>query len=404
MRWIRMSNSGSFDLEKRLKFAGASVKVKDNAIGQFGDGSLYSYSLACRLNLSMKIASNGNIYTLATLKDKFREKEFDVVAFKTQTGKVIRSPFVVDLGHFDWDQKFFVLRELYSNMLDENGEMDLVDGIQVEPNKTHVFLCYSEFKEEYDNIKDYFKDESHGTLKIGTGRVYKKGVYVGTIPDMKIDMWDDYVKITESRTMLMESAETCLRDRMEECKDETVWKAFFESKKSGDIRVYDRTVLREPIDKALKSIYGNNYLICPNVQGIIKDCVAEGFTPVIFSDKWDLNGLKLPSYLDKVKDIGCRALNDIEQVLVDKALNAIKWLTGDKVFEIKVIQDTELSRLGDVNLSTGLIRLSEEIFKDYKKLVETIIHETGHILSGGFGDYQRGFVDYFVSKLAEVSI
>lgn len=404
MKWIRLRNKGSFDVIKAINLMGASVKVCDNPVGLYGSGSKFALGQALRQKINVKICCNGQQYTLIGVPEEFRGKMFEVVGFRTKTGKVIKTPITTDFGKEDWNDKFYILREFYSNLLDEGGEVHLTDGYEdYEEGFVDVYLPYNEFKEYVDNLDDYFNKQEHGTLKVGTGKVYKKSVYVGTIPDMKVDMWDDCVKITESRTMLLDSAESCLRDNLLDCLDEKVWQSFFESKKSGDIRIYDRTTLKEPIDKAFKAIYGEKYIICPNVQSILNNCVEEGFTPVVFSDKWDLKDLGLPNYLDKIRDIGCRSMNGAEAAMVDKALKAIHWIIGDRTFDIKVIENTELSRLGDANLSTGLIRLSQSSFNSFGELVRTVLEETSHVISK-FGDYDRGFSAFFMDKIVEISI
>lgn len=402
MKWIRMSNPGSFDLENRVKFMGASVKIKENSIGCFGNGGLYSFCQACREGLQLKIATNGKVYTLTTQKGEFRDTEFDVVCFKTNTGKIIRTPFVTDLGRSDWTERWFIFRELYSNMLDENGEMDLVDGIVTEPGKTHIFLSYNDFSKEYDNVGDYFKPEPSDTLKEGSGKVYKKSVYVGTIPDLKLDMWSDDIQITESRTMLMDSAIEFLRSSISCCRDEKIWKLFLESKKSTDIRLYIWSDMSETVDKAMKLVYGENYVICPAVDMIMERAIVDGYTPVALCDKWDFSNMKLPTYLSKVRDIGTRALNDTEQILLDKVLKAINFMTKGKPLNISVIENSELARLGDANLDTGEIRIMPDVFKDYKTLLHVIIHEFGHIETK-LPDLHRGFTDFFVNQLVELA-
>lgn len=401
MRWIRLSNPGSFDLEKRLRLIGASVKEKDNCIGEFGSGLVMSLSSACRRGLQVKIATNQEIYTLTTVKDSFRDKEFEVVAFKTKTGRVVKSPFVSNLGSADWSEKWFIFRELYANMLDENGTMDLVDGLKTEENSTHIFLPYNEFITEYNQIGDYFKTEESGTLKEGTGRCYKKSVYVGTIPNLNLDMWDDSIKITESRTMLLESAESCLSSNITNSDDSNIWKLFFESKKAAEISIYCYSDKKEVVDKAFRAIYGENYVICPKVDSIISQCIGDGLVPVLLSECWSMGNLNLPNYLTKLKNIGTRALNSAEQILVDKALKAIEFITDGIKLNISVIDNPELARYGDANLQTGEIRLHPKNFKDYTELLDTLIHEAGHVITKA-SDYDNKFLRFFTMKLAKL--
>lgn len=402
MKWIRLRNKGDVDIIKAINIMGASVKECSDPIGLFGSGSKYALAQALRKNIAVKIYCNGRLYTMVGVTEEFRGKTFQMVAFKTSTGKVIKTPIAEDFGKEDWNDNFYILREFYSNLLDEGGEVHLVDGCDTgEEGYIDVYLPYNVFQEQIDNLDKYFESNPTGTLKEGSGRVYKKGVYVGTIPDLLLDMWDNSVKITESRTMLLESAETRLSYNMQECDDSKIWELFFNSKKSAEISLYLYSAQSEVIDTAFKAIHGNNYSICPKMDMIVSQCIGDGLTPVLLSDQWSFGNLKLPNYLNKLKDIGTRALNAAEQVIIDKALKSIAFITDGITFNITVIENPELARYGDANLLTGAIRLHPKNFTDYTELLDTLIHEIGHVITKA-SDYDKNFVRFFTMKLAKL--
>lgn len=408
MKWIRLRNTGDLDFPTMLSLFGASVKIREDAIGRFGNGSRYSFALACRLGIPIKVLTSGKTYTMCTAQEQFRGKDFDVVCFKTKTGSIVRSPITTELGQHDWTDIWFIFREFYSNMLDEGGTAELIDGIgEPEDGFVDVYLPYNEFSKYFDNVRDYFNTSHYEGLEVGTGRVYKKGVYVGTIPDLKLDLWTNDVKITESRTMNLESVYDCLAVALSNTtevssKSTIIYKNFFKSPGATNVNLWSWSSIEENIHNGLEAAHGSNYMICPSVPQIIEMCMSEGYHPVILSDKWGFgSNKKVKRYLDMVKDIGTRALNEIEQVLVDSVFKSIEFITDGKTFPVRVITDISLSRLGDANLQTKEIRIAESTLLDKPLLIEVLIHEATHCLTGK-SDFDRGFVDFFVKKLAKL--
>jgi len=102
MKWIRLRNKGSFDIKKSLNLIGASVKTCDNPIGLFGSGTKYALAQALREGITVKICSDGKEYTLFGKKEEFRGQVFDTVAFRSQTGTVIKTGIVSNFGKEDW--------------------------------------------------------------------------------------------------------------------------------------------------------------------------------------------------------------------------------------------------------------------------------------------------------------
>ncbi len=403
MKWIRMRNTGSFDIVKAISMIGCSVKQNSDCIGLFGSGSKYALAQALRQNITIKICCDGKSYTLCGTSEEFRGKSFEMVSLRSNTGSLIKTSISSDFGKEDWHDKFFILREFYSNMLDENGICEIVDKLgEPEFGFVDIYLPYSEFSVYFDNIEHWFNKKPNKTVMVGSGIVYKKGVRVGQLDGIKLDIWHDDVRITECRAMEMYSAESKLGDVVESSIDEDVWKAFFESPKSTEISVWvSDTNIKQPVHNALVALYGSNYVICANAAPILDMVVADGKVPVIFSEKWSMKCLGLPNYLDICKDIGTREMTSEESAQVHKVLKSIEFMAGKDSYRIKVISDTELKRLGSANIGTGEICLNPENFKDIRELTKTLIHEIGHIRSK-CGDLDRGFTDFFVSAIADL--
>jgi hypothetical protein len=117
-------NKGLIDIEAILTF-GVSVKETDNPIGKFGTG--FKYAIACILRESGRchVLRGKQIYLFFSRPVKIRGKDFKAVFLKTPSGERIACNFTTDLGK-NW-QPWMAIRELYSNMLDEGGEV-ILDG------------------------------------------------------------------------------------------------------------------------------------------------------------------------------------------------------------------------------------------------------------------------------------
>lgn len=396
MRWVRLSNSGQFDFAKAVSLLGASVKESDTPIGMFGSGIKYAMAQALRQKIPIKIQSGGVVWTMVAKQEEFRGKVFDVVSFRSDSGKVVKTPITSEFGKEDWANDWFIFREFYSNMLDEDGVMNVVDGVVI-TSGVDIFLPYNEFSYIVDNINDYFRKDKD-FLEVGTGRVYKKGVYVGTLDGIDLNMGTD-VRITESRTMDEYDAGEKLGYKIASSGSVECWEAFFKSKKSSNICVYPYSGVANAIKNALTNIYGK-FAICPNLPSIVKDCALEGYTPVTIPDNWSFAHLDLPNYLTMNHAVGCRELNSTEKALLERAIGKIKYILGD-IEPRFFILETELSRQGDADYKNNVIRLKDSLFKNENKLIHTLIHEIGHLHTKA-GDYDRKFTDFFVEKLTEL--
>lgn len=112
---VYFSNEGVIDPRVWSTF-GVSVKETDNAIGQFGTGLKYAIAVLMREGRACSIKSGGNNYVFGVETADIRGKEFAQV---TCNGEPL--PFTTHLGS-KWEL-WQAYRELYSNCLDEGGEI-----------------------------------------------------------------------------------------------------------------------------------------------------------------------------------------------------------------------------------------------------------------------------------------
>ncbi len=139
-----------------LNSFGVSVKETDNPIGKFGTGLKYAIATLLRKGIKIKILSGRDCIKVSTIKREVRGKTFNFVAFNDEI-----SNFATNLGK-DWEL-WEAYRELYSNCLDENGEVFISDNIIPEDNFTQVIIDNDEFEDIYLNNHKYFLNVENKT-------------------------------------------------------------------------------------------------------------------------------------------------------------------------------------------------------------------------------------------------
>ncbi len=93
----------------------------NDPIGFFGTGLKYAMATALRLGGEMTIFTDGKRYDVRGRKMTLRDKEFTQVMLNDEA-----LGFTTELGK-QWEA-WMVIRELYSNALDENGEAMIQSG------------------------------------------------------------------------------------------------------------------------------------------------------------------------------------------------------------------------------------------------------------------------------------
>lgn len=145
-------------LPKAVLFTmGVSIKEKENSIGFFGTGLKYAIAVLLRLGAKIEISSYNITYNFHTETDVIRDKEFQMIKCRIH-GKfddvtsIESMPMTTDYGK-QWEP-WMALRELYSNTVDENGEMWLDGDGRAAPardnNGTYIVLTCDINSELYD--------------------------------------------------------------------------------------------------------------------------------------------------------------------------------------------------------------------------------------------------------------
>jgi hypothetical protein len=207
--YLTFSNPGVLDINV-VKLLGVSVKESDNPIGFFGTGLKYAIANTLRLGGQITIFADGERFDLSQESLAIRGKAFDRV---TINGEPLG--FTTELGK-QWEP-WMVVRELYSNALDENGEVSIqvhdLDDLQAQSlGQTIIVLSGEPFLEVWDQRADYFIGGSESPVlksdfldayghRCG-GAIFYRGikVYESRKPTLYRYNIKDRIDLTEDRT------------------------------------------------------------------------------------------------------------------------------------------------------------------------------------------------------------
>lgn len=205
MGLVSLTNPGLIPLEA-VTVMGVSAKEGDNPIGMFGTG--LKYAIACLLRTGHKITIWRGLdrYDFAKEPGEVRGKDFDFIFMTGPDGRE-RLGFTTHLGaHWETWQVF---RELYSNCLDEGGDLwtseaDPADG------QTTIWVQGAAFAEAAQERERYFLQTEplyKGVLvEVHPGassNVYYRGVLVGRLQQTAAFTYNLVagVTLTEDRTL-----------------------------------------------------------------------------------------------------------------------------------------------------------------------------------------------------------
>ena len=209
---LAFSNTGVLDINL-VKLLGVSVKESDSPIGFFGTGLKYAMAATLRLGGTLTIISDGERYEVKGRNLTLREKDFTQVMLNDEP-----LGFTTELGK-QWEA-WMVVRELYSNALDENGETTIISG-DVEPSalpgrtvillrgecfltiwneRQHYFLSASEARVHSSDYADAFDALGRNTA------VFYRGIKVfdTTLPTLYRYNLLENIILTEDRTLRYE--------------------------------------------------------------------------------------------------------------------------------------------------------------------------------------------------------
>jgi len=202
---VSLTNPGLIPLEA-VTTMGVSAKEGENPIGFFGTG--LKYAVACLLRTGQKITIWRGLdrYDFTAEPGEVRGKEFNFVRMEGPEGSQ-RLGFTTHLGaHWETWQVF---RELYSNCLDEAGELSFGP---VEPREGHTTIRVTgvAFAEAARDRAKYFltgapiyADAQVEVYRGANAGVYYRGVLIALLPTPAAYTYNlvETQTLTEDRTL-----------------------------------------------------------------------------------------------------------------------------------------------------------------------------------------------------------
>jgi hypothetical protein len=204
---LTFTNPGEIDPRAMVTF-GVNVKESDSPIGFFGTGLKYAIAGVLRLGGEIEVWAGETRFEFFSVPEEIRGKEFRTV--QMQHGSVReRLGFTLDLGKH-WEP-WMIYRELYSNTLDEGGEVALTRG-RPRPGHTTIIVECAALAAVHGAKAEFFLTRSapplyHNTLlEIHAGQsrwLYYKGIAVEKLAEPALYTYNFLanLELTEDRTV-----------------------------------------------------------------------------------------------------------------------------------------------------------------------------------------------------------
>lgn len=171
---ITFKTPGPFPLTAFTTFGVNAKPETESPLGFFGTGLKYAVAITLRLGGKFRLFTEGMEYEFYVKAEDFRGKEFGIVRMRkrsifTNRWSYTRLPFTTELGKH-WEP-WMALRELWTNTVDENGqvwdsEIDHIEGW------SYVEIECSEIEDAYVN-ECVFRPESKLIADLGDLQIYE---------------------------------------------------------------------------------------------------------------------------------------------------------------------------------------------------------------------------------------
>ena len=211
------SNPGGLDI-RALTTLGVNVKDGESPIGFFGTGLKYAIAAGLRLGMSIEIHSGNQRFCFSTKTEIIRGKSFEIAYMQSQRPKFdnpdVLEDFELQLG---WTTDFgktwepwMVYRELYSNTIDEGGEVFPCE-MQAAPRPDFTNIYVSGLDQIHlERAKHFIMPEEESLLgnakvqafKGPSNAVFYRGIQVYLLPKLTMLKYNilEQISLTEDRT------------------------------------------------------------------------------------------------------------------------------------------------------------------------------------------------------------
>lgn len=204
---INFSNPGEIDIRAVITM-GVNVKDSPSSIGHFGTGLKYAIATLLREGQEISIYSGLIRYNFSVQLVEIRGKAFNLVHLSEHDDLSIPLGFTTELGK-NWTLQH-AYRELYSNMLDESGE--ILPTFTPQKKKTVITVKGEKFQATHEHRREFLLPASAkpicviGDIEIYFGQstqIFYKGIGAGSFRKptaFTYNITSDQ-KLTEDRTL-----------------------------------------------------------------------------------------------------------------------------------------------------------------------------------------------------------
>ncbi len=375
---VALVNDGEID-ERLVTVMGVNVKDSASPIGYFGTGLKFALAMLLRTGHEVEIWSGEKKLSFELRADVIRGKEFN---FVVMNGQVLS--FTTDLGK-NWEP-WMAFRELYSNMLDENGS---AIASFVEPRKgvTTILVRGSAFADCFRRRNEYFisgeplwaRTSFEVFAKQASGGLFYRGVKVADSVEGKGTKYSYNIlsgqTLTEDRTLRSTwlFAQSVGRELLA-CKDEK---------------------LLETVLRAERGTWEHEFDFCHRYSE-----TSEEFLTVAEKYLRKINASAQMMYFhcrprEEFEEVPLTAKNKWQLARAEKFLEVLGYVPGE--YELQVVRDLGENVLGMAKGKKILLTL--RVFEmGTKQLASTLLEEFIHV-SRGYSDESREMQTFLFDKI-----
>lgn len=289
--YIRITNNNCVDPNAFRLLGATSKRDDDSKIGFFGTGNKYALAWLLRNGCEVVVFSGNDRITITSQPETFRDQTVNVIHVNDAPTSITD-----DMGP-QW-KAWEVLRELYSNAIDEGGEsIELsADLVPVGDSCTAVYVtAIPELLSAYGDFSHYFilereplwKKDGYAIYPSKKGALYRHGILVsdGDTDTFVFDYENKHAYINEMRRAIFPRASV-----------EDVVKAVFEFCNDTDVvwpimkRLADKTAIESHINisssdffrpsEAFLSFFDGRLVACSHMQEQMSDSELSACTVI----------------------------------------------------------------------------------------------------------------------------
>jgi hypothetical protein len=411
MKYLKIANDGILDI-RLVALMGGTTKANDIfKIGQFGTGLKYTLAFLFRNNLHFRIFAGQEEISITLDEEIIREEKFEIICINGH-----RTSITTRMGS-DW-QAWMIVRELWSNALDEGGaDRYVTSQISGQEGKTVFYIQVDkQIQEVLDNwtkyfihgITPWFENNQFAIYPGGNSRrLYKNGILIDEEAttktmfsyDIKGASLNELREFKGSHEYEITSALLKANEKVVEYFLENVTDEYYE----GNNLSFDWWSMK--FSEVWEKVIGNGKIIHPKALEHLKDSGAEIPNGLIvvpeplykaLSKQFErMSALRIADKIGEFfEDHSKEAENKLKQGLV--ILEACRYhMHPDLTFEFGYFADKRVC--ARVHFDEKKIYISNTLIQwPLHKIVAVLIEENEHF-DTGLADCTREFQSHWIN-------